>query len=223
MKIFKIAEKEYRVPESWDEVTLEQFVEAYADLRKEDQTKRDKVRFVLDLFGLEYREFCRLSTDDQLRIIDAARFALEDLPAAKDDPGFEFEGVRYTVPANWGEVSVAEWLDVDHYLNALGPIRGIPHFLAIYFRPADRKEYDSEGASQLAEKFKSMKITAAWGAANFFSKRAQSLSKMSNAYSKLEDEARKATERARLLVKNGAGLGFFARLRGKMLLKLIEF
>ena len=223
MKVHLIADKKREVPESWDEVTLDQFVEAYAEVKKEDQTGRDKMRFVLDLFGVTYKEFCRMDTDDQIALMETTRFALETLPEDGEENGFEFEGKRYQVPANWGEVSVAEWIDLDHYLKTLGPIRGIPFFLAIYFRPVDRTEYDSDEAEALAEKFKGMPVPAAWRAANFFTRRAQSLLRMSIACSKVVEVAERETERARLSVKNGAGLGFFARWRARILLRWIEF
>ena len=174
MIIAEIKDQKIEVPTTWEEVELGTFVEAYAKV-KEAETKRDKVRFALDLCGISYRDFCRLGIEDQLKIMDATRFALEDVPDDGDENGFVFEGVRYSVPANWGSVSVAEWLDLDHYLNKFGTVRGIPYFLAVYFRPEGFEAYDSDKAAELAERLKGIKVPVAWGAANFFLRRAECL------------------------------------------------
>jgi hypothetical protein len=220
MKQLEINQKPYKVPESWGDVTLGQFCEAF---EPETETKRDRVIFGLKLSGIDYKEFCKWPFVDQMEVVNKIAFTWEDLPKAGDSMKIQHDGKTYAVPGNWGRVSVAEWLDLDFRITQLGTVKAIPYVLGIYFRLEGQTDYNSEQAAKLGEEFKGLPIVAAWSAANFFIRKGAALSKASKACLNLEAAAAKAVEQAKASLRNGGGSGKLRRWLGMMLLNSMKY
>jgi hypothetical protein len=174
MKVeFNIEGVDYSLPEK---MTISQY--------QQIQSKQDIMGVDKSLFIISVLSGCPISTLRKVNTAHAARlftyanklFMGED---TKFQQTFEFGGKNYGFIPNINNISLGEYIDLDHFITD-GVIKNLHNIVAILYRPLkygqkvlgkyvwDIEEYSMDDFSTRAEMFKELEVEKAFSAANFF-------------------------------------------------------
>lgn len=166
--------KKIQVPDSWDDVTIDQFQEI-SGLTTEDTDRTIDVISILIDEDPEIVRMFDLNTFSQLIGLLGWTNSMPNDAVYKTI--LSVEGEEYGMISKLTSLSIGEWIDLEHYVKS--PIENIHFIMSILYRPLitafndrDRliEEYDTDKMMRQASIFKShVKITDVYGALVFFS------------------------------------------------------
>jgi len=174
MKTIKIGETEINMANSWEDLTLKQWIEFY-----KLNNRREKDSMIQDFYLLSIMEiFCNvlpgalddLSLSEYQENLEEMKFLLET-PPLKDISILEMDGVKYAFPQSFDGLTTGEYISIktlqSRYENNLD---GLPYLLAVILRPVIGEETDSETGEVVykTEKFDTKNLQ--WRADMFYDK-----------------------------------------------------
>jgi hypothetical protein len=174
MKTIKIGEKEIKMVNSWEDLTLKQWIEFY-----KLNGKKEKENMIQDFYLLSIMEiFCDvlpgelddLSLAEYQENLEEMKFLLET-PPLKDISMLEMDGVKYAFPQSFDGLTTGEYISIktlqSRHENQLD---GLPYLLAVVLRPVIGEETDSETGEIIykTEKFDTKNLQ--WRADTFYDK-----------------------------------------------------
>lgn len=138
MKIFNLNNKEYNYPESWEELT----VERYVNIAKLEESRADYflaelylLKMIETICGAEDGELDELILDDVIEISSNITFLQKDYswPNIKT---LEIDGVTYVFPTDLNKLTMGEYISMKTFQeNSKSNADALPYILAIILRP----------------------------------------------------------------------------------------
>lgn len=212
------------IPESWDEITLEQQSLATDAIRLDTGPHTKLMGIVSALSGMTQRLVKMLHPDKIGEVQSVLAFYFEKQPAPTPVEMFEFEGVTYHVPTDIGQESFGEFVDLDSVIMEFKDQNlwhAIPGMMAVYCRPLGEK-YDPDNNLIRAGAFKRLPIKTAEGVAAFFLNRGNISKAITLQYSTLRIHVAKEARTLRSLLKTMVGLQRLLIWPKMILLRLVE-
>ena len=161
--------KTYNVVESWEEVTLEKFMEL--SLGEKQSKTKEALETIRILSDLPDRIIKQLSLRDVCNLFEKlSDIALQEVLTKI----IEIDGVEYGMHPNLSEITLGEYADLETFMGE-DLQKNLPEIMAILFRPVTAKEgdvytieaYDGD-ITMRAEKMRKMKADQVQSALVFF-------------------------------------------------------
>lgn len=129
MVTIKIGESEYKMPSSWKEVNIKQYI--YINkVFKEEFGLMQIAKIISILSGCPIEKLYDVSLDD-FKKIDFSWISKKIEPEIKNI--IEIDGVRYGVIKNIKNITLAEYVDLEHYISNID--ENLHRVCAILMRP----------------------------------------------------------------------------------------
>jgi hypothetical protein len=157
MKIIKLNEREYKIPENWLEVTLKTYV-AIANL---EETRSQYIlgelyllKMIEAICGVESGELDDLELSQVEDISNTIAF-IKDEYKWENNKTLLIEDKTYVFPQNLNKLTMGEYISLKTFQeNAKSQADAIPYILAIILRPGVEVKNEETGeVSWKAEKF----------------------------------------------------------------------
>lgn len=163
MKVIKVKDKEFNFSNSWEDMTVKQWINFY-----KMNEKRDKENFVEEFYLLsvletlcdaEVGELDEMMLEEYNKNIEELKFLLTSPEIPKRKPVL-IGDIYYSFKENFNELTTGEFVSIktlqSKYTNNLD---GVPYILAVIFRPVT-KSVDSETGLEewIQEKFDTKNI-----------------------------------------------------------------
>lgn len=181
MKRFEVNGKEYGVCDSWDDVTLEKWIEFFQFQESHEGREIDDI-YMIELFELMSDCDCVLDMEmTQLNeLVNSVTF-LTETPKLSDSKSIIIDGKLYG-SVDFNKMTAGEYISIKTLMGSeKNVILGIPKLLSIIVRPAEEIVNEETGEKRLkiekfsvenlewrAEKFKSVKVVDVLHWVNFF-------------------------------------------------------
>jgi hypothetical protein len=164
MNIWKIfsskGERELDIPNCWEMVTTEQYIQMVTDWDKKDLVKLFSI-----ISGIEYKTLAK-TYDPELEasLLTATKFVYEQEPSfkkVKPPTHLNIRGKMIKAPTDIGGLSIGQSIHVRRELDdAKLYDQLIPYTVAIYMQPeVDGIDFDFDRAMMLEQEIKKMPIT----------------------------------------------------------------
>lgn len=209
-------EVEIIIPESLDEITLEQYQKfikiAHAN-RQEDGTMNQFVTHkMIEIFcGLDLKDVAKIKYSSVVGIYDHFNELFNSKAQHKET--FILDGVEYGFIPNLDEMTWGEYIDLDTtYATIEGDFSDVHKLMAILYRPVTVKtgnKYDIEeyeGYTSLEDKMKRAPLSAVLGCLGFFWTLKEECLKITLNYLKGEVEKLHPTQLELISKLNGDGM-----------------
>lgn len=171
MKIFKVGEKEWNLPNSWEDMTLENYIDFF------NFQDSNKDREIDDLYMIEVFEIlskCDEVLDipiNELKDLLSELTFLSELPKLNDNKTISIDGNLYGC-IDLNRMTTGEYISIKTLMGSEKTVlNGLPKLLAIILRPAEEVIDSETGEKKLkvekfsvdnltwrAEKFKELKV-----------------------------------------------------------------
>lgn len=209
---------EVNVPESLNEITLEQYQRFDKINTEENQDSNFLLHKTVEIFcGLELKDIASIRVTSIKEILGD----IDKIFAEKTDlvPTFTLDGIEYGFIPKLDDMTIGEFIDLDENLTEWETIHKA---MAVLYRPINYKKegkYLIEDYTGLdnAEVFKKMPVGIAMGAMVFFYRLNNELLEIILNYLKQEAPNQMNTEALVALERSGAGFNqFMDSLRGML-------
>lgn len=167
--------KTLQIPTSWDDITIRQFQQYNEAIGIADSAEQ-KMRVALHtLCGVEPEELSKLSNKDAQTIITKLAF-LSSEPKGNESlvQKITLEGVEYGFIPNWTQLTLGEYVDLEHYTTGHDLTKNLHKAMALMYRPITSTalhQYDIEAYEpneHRARLMLDMPMSVAVGALVFF-------------------------------------------------------
>ena len=157
MITFTLNEKNYNFPESWEEVSLKQYIRI-GKIQEEsfDNTFRELylLKLIETLADAEEGELDELSLEEVGRLGEASLFASKSHPSFDKNPEIWIGETLYTPPKDFTKLSIGEFISLKTYQDGAKNIWDASAWmLAILWRPT-KIVIDSESGEERREREK---------------------------------------------------------------------
>jgi hypothetical protein len=179
---FKLNEKEYNLPECYDEVKLSTYIKV-AQLESKRNMYDFEELYLINLLEVmcdaEPNELNDLSLEELQTMTTKLVFLKDD----KFDPEkhIEIDGKDYAFIKSMSKMSLGEYVSIKTLCNGKDTYEALPYILAIILRPATREvsieteevswrlnKFDAENIEYRVRLFQDLPISKVLGAVNFF-------------------------------------------------------
>lgn len=128
-----------KIPQGWDEITIGQYQE-YMDVLKTTDERLPMKRMISLLSVLTDTDeavYYKMSMDVIHEITESVGFMNEE-PKGNFNRIITINGVEYGFQYNMNELTLGEWIDLEHYITN-GVIENLHYIAAILYRPIINK------------------------------------------------------------------------------------
>lgn len=158
-----------KIPKSWREVTLGQFMEL-----KQVNTELDSFELTNEqiaiLCGVTQQDVMRMTVELRNKIIDRLAF-IETEPTGKYSPTFWHRGKRWKLTDNIKKLTAGQYIDINHFVKQ-GTESNYHNILAIICSPMSfglfKQKYNDEKVMEYADLMLSLPVPTALSIAAFF-------------------------------------------------------
>lgn len=153
------------IPESWDEIKISQYQEYIQYLRDNgnDITIKKIITLLSILTDTDEDLFYKLPMETIYQIQENIDFMQEEPKPAKFKNIIEVDGIKYGFQKDLHQLTLGEWIDLEHYVTQGDIIDNLHYIVAILFRKIT-KEGDEYFDYEI-EEYKEVKLE---GRANLF-------------------------------------------------------
>lgn len=216
MKIIKINDTKYFIPESYDDILLEDF-ENWFDYNPE--TTEDKIRLVSMICKIPFDILLELPTTVYTIIVDTISFCFsKSFNDYKGKNEITINGIRYSINHK-EELTLAEWVDIEYTYNQ--DKDKLSEMLAIVCRP-DGEKYNPKNNPERTQLFKKQPLEKLFPLFGFFLTLNQRLQTVILHCSTVQAMAGYIVEQSEDYIKNGDGTQQFAIWQRMIYRKLIK-
>jgi hypothetical protein len=223
MKDLLINKVEYQIPSGWEDLTLQQYLEAMA-IPSGMTLANKKIKNIHIMSKIPVNVLREMNTYDINQIMNLLQFigkGLSGIPKSDIDY-FDFKGEAYFVEPV-GSSLFGAYIDYEHYLEVHGAIQALPWLMAIVCRKRDEK-YGDYDVHERAEEFRDLPFLLVHNVSAFFLINYQLSNVISMLTLKQKEQLQALTESTENLLKSMAGKGsYLKRLRIEMLQKLMVY
>ena len=216
--VIEINGKEYRFPKSWDEVTLEQFIELNKVLRNEDLPDSKKELNMVSILCDIDKNLLFNSSVRVVKLILGQFEYLTNFSEVLDNEVYEafaFDGVDYELPEAIQNITFSQYSNIDYFItHALDEEIDVYEFapqIISLLAVEEGKEYKFEDAEKNFEPFKKLPVKTAYGIVNFFLSREEHFKNLTTLYSIARQTLLSQTKQLDELIKDGNGNRFSGR------------
>lgn len=166
MKKFRFKNKQYTIPENWEEVTLEQQIQV-SEIASKNPTI--KMLGILSAYtGIPVNELKKTKTTKLTDVLKKLKFINDPIPNTPIIE-FSFEGDYYYIGENFLEQEFQDYVSIqtiiaEHEDNIW---KATPHILAIMAKK-EGESLDDYNVNERAEKFKKLPLNIVNGVNTFF-------------------------------------------------------
>ena len=181
MKTFKVGDNEYKIPNSWEDMTLENYIDFF------NFQDSNKDREIDDLYMIEVFEIlskCDEVIDipiNELRDLLSELTFLSELPKLNDNKTILIDGNLYGC-IDLNKMTTGEYISIKTLMGSEKTVlNGLPKLLAIILRPAEEivdpetgekklkvEKFSVDNLTWRAEKFKELKVVDVLHWVSFF-------------------------------------------------------
>ena len=162
MVTLKLEEKEYFLPESWEEITIKNFKQIYPHLK--DEINSDKIfRVISVLTKIEYDIVKQMSDFTITQIFKELNFIFQPIPEIEIEEKFEFQNQKYFIPQSPADIKFGQWVDIEVIKD---PIQGLNEIIAIISKKDEDEVYDYGKLRKRIKDFDNLSITIAFAIQN---------------------------------------------------------
>lgn len=220
METIKIDNQEYNIPQSWDELTLQQYIDIMSI--PSGFTPSNKLIKIFEYAGGIPVEISKKLDFNQLKQINNVLDWMNKPYNPVEINEFDFKGEVYKAEPI-SESVFGAYVDYETFLEKYGSIAGLPYLIAVMARK-DGENYDDYNTYKRAEEFRALPLTVALDLSAFFLTNIKLTKIATETISKLKQELQNQRDYTVNLLTNSDGkLPFLIRWRNRMLLKLIKF
>lgn len=164
METIKIDKQEYVIPQGWNELTLQQYIDLMSI--PSGFTPSNKLIKIFEYVCGIPVEMSKKLDFNQLKAINNLLDWMNKpyTPAPVEE--FEFEGIVYKAEPV-GDSVFGAYIDYETFLDRHGAIAGLPYLIAVMARK-DGESYDQYDTYKRAEQFKKLPLTVALDLSAFF-------------------------------------------------------
>ena len=105
-------EKEFNIPESWDEVSVEQFCKLFSFNREELTPIELGVKTLNIFIGVEEETLMMMNYDDFINLINIVDFTNSDIDSKYSD-SVEIEGETYFIKDDFNQLTMGEVISIE--------------------------------------------------------------------------------------------------------------
>jgi hypothetical protein len=182
------------VPETWKDITLENYQMYYAEMRK-DLNEATKLLTLIQCFcNISLEEASKLHLKSIHIITKHFNKLFEQIPQSVVLK-FKWEGKAYGFIPNFEKLTLGEYADLEFYLSDRDRIWDNMHnVMNVLYREIDQEEGDKYSIkpynpdNKEEHKFSKLPMNIVYGASNFFLSFAQELSEIIGTYTEEEQE-----------------------------------
>lgn len=175
MVTLKIKDKEYNLPEGWDEVSIRKMVEL-AQVDAATPVKR-LVKMLQALTGADEDVITSIKSDQVSNLLKEIVWVneLDPMKVARKKEVYEINGIKYVMKQDLNNISLGEMVDIEYIMKEDAFFQH--KILSILLREAEevdgelvQKEYDPKKAEENAEMFMDeLTVADLYGIVLFFS------------------------------------------------------
>jgi len=174
MRQLQIGKNQFQIPDSWDDISLDMYNAAIAQLREHAAVPRRAMAMAICVLCNVKEGILLIMEPDQVMQLRAAlSFFFETEPKPKLEMEFEAGGIVFQVPSEIEQQTFGEFVDLDSTITKHREDlrQAMPEIMAIYCRPlgepylVDNLEYRSRERTRIMG---SVPIELAEGLAAFF-------------------------------------------------------
>lgn len=171
-----VKEKEYEIPTSFKEMSVEKLIEI-TNVNEEGIFAKSKEYLKIFVEDLDDDEIDNISIESFNKIVDLFSYIDIDIANITEEKEIEIDGIIYAYPSTFEEIKLGEWVDSEYVINQSlkqgkknAIFDNIHKLMAIYVRQKGEK-YNSNNNKKREELFLE-KINAEYAInfANFFLK-----------------------------------------------------
>lgn len=229
MKTVIIKDKEYSIPTSWEEITLETQIRVNKYIESFENEKLRQIAMMAAYIGVPLDVLKKMHISDANELAIHLDF-LNKPNEVKPQTEFDFNGETYYVGQNLLESEFQDFVSIQNAMQGVSgdTLQALPMIMAIMCKRKingvleSLDEYDVE---ERAEEFKQIPITVAKNLSVFFYQSMSALQISSHLFSNPKQVALRKIEECRNTINKLGGRGLLMRwLRGMSLyyLKFIE-
>ncbi len=131
--------KNFNIVESWEDVTLEKFMQLSLDTEKTTtQEVEETIAILSDLPRKLIKELSLRDVSNLFEKVSSIEMQTEGLLTKI----IEIDGIEYGMHPDLSEITLGEYADIETFIN-LGLQKHLPEIMAILFRPVIDKENDA--------------------------------------------------------------------------------
>lgn len=145
MKSFKVNDKEYLIPEKWEELTLGKYLKFYKRHNLRDKEEPIDDIYLIELVELlsDCDEILKLPMTEQINLIETLNFLIENPNLSKERTIKSIGGKEYSF-AEMNSLSTGEYVSIKELQRGIkSNLDSIPYILSVILRPS-KTEIDPE-------------------------------------------------------------------------------
>lgn len=166
---FKFNEKEYSLPDCWEDILVEDFIKILKLEKQKSLYQYD------ELYAAKLVEILLKVDEDELNEFDLGLFGelvekllfLQTLPDYKNKNEIILDGVKYVTPQNLNKLTLGEYASIKTLTKDKEYEEQILLILSIILRPEGEK-FEANKIGERVERFKKLRIIDVNESVNFF-------------------------------------------------------
>lgn len=166
---FKFNEKEYNLPNSWEDLTVEVFIEVLKLEKTKDLYQFDELyvaKMVEILLGISEEELNTFELDLFTTLVNEIGF-LQNSPTYENKKDIYIDEVKYIAPANFNKLSLGEYASIKTLTKDKPYEDQMLTILSIIIRPEGEK-FEASKINERRERFKKLRLVDVNECVNFF-------------------------------------------------------
>ena len=166
---FNFKEKEYNLPNSWEDLNIEFFIEVLKLEKTKDLYQFDELyvaKMIEILLGITEEELNDFDLDIFSTLVQEISF-LKNTPTYEDKKEIYIDEVKYVTPANFNKISLGEYASIKTLTKDKPYEEQILIILSIIVRPEGEK-FEASKINERKERFKKVRLVDINECVNFF-------------------------------------------------------
>jgi hypothetical protein len=166
---FKFNEKDYSLPNTWEDLTVEVFIEVLKLEKTKDLYQFDELyvaKMIEILLGISEEELNDFDLDIFSTLVQEVGF-LQNVPTYENKKEIFIDEVKYVTPANFNKLSLGEYASIKTLTKDKPYEEQMLTILSIIVRPEGEK-FEASKINERKERFKKLRLVDVNECVNFF-------------------------------------------------------
>jgi hypothetical protein len=166
---FKFNEKEYSLPNTWEDLTVEVFIEVLKLEKTKDLYQYDELyvaRMIEILLGISEEELNEFELEIFTILVEEVHF-LQKEPTYENKKEIFIDEVKYVTPSNFNKLTLGEYASIKTLTKDKPYEEQMLTILSIIVRPEGEK-FEAAKINERKDRFKKLRLVDINEAVNFF-------------------------------------------------------